>query len=91
MVAVGFRERLAGIRGVPWDHGLLLWGRSVHGRGLRRALAVVAVDATGTVAGTRILRPGGVVVFRRPGWMLEIPAAAGVPAAGASLVMTAPS
>ena len=90
-VALSSGDRLRGIRRVPPGSGLLLWGRSVHGRGLSEGLIVVEIDADGTVVGTGWLRPGGLYVARRAGWLLEVPLGAGSPAIGARLVAGRPA
>lgn len=85
-VALTFWRRLRGLRGSPAP-GLLLWGRSVHGAGLRHPLAVLHLSREGRVRGSARLAPGGIVVFGLPGWLVELPVRTPLPAAGTRLVV----
>lgn len=71
-LALRARDRFAGqVEGS--GTGVLLWTRSVHGRGRRRPLEVAFIDACGRVTGHTRLAPGRMVWRRRPCWMLELP------------------
>lgn len=86
-IAVGFGARLRGLRHDSTG-GILLWGRSVHGIGMSRPLQVIRLDRTGAVDHrVRVLRPGRLVVFPHPGWILELPAAWPSPPPGAGLFL----
>lgn len=71
-VADSFGGRLAGIHGVPDRWGVLIPGRSVHGFFIVRRLWAVGLDRTLRVVGVRLLRPGGLAVFRNGASVLEL-------------------
>jgi hypothetical protein len=85
LVARTHRERFRGLRPRPRGRGLLLAGRSVHGRGMREGLRVVSLDAAGRVRRVALLRPRGVFVDRGARWILELPLESGAPAEGTAL------
>lgn len=57
-VAVTFRERWRGLRTSKCEHGLLLPVTSVHGRGIRSYLQVVALDDQDVILSFDYLKPG---------------------------------
>lgn len=57
-VAATFRERWHGLRAYECGHGLLLPVTSVHGRGMRTCLQVVALDDQDVILSFGYLKPG---------------------------------
>ena len=88
LAAATFAERLAGLRGVPGGHGLLLWARSVHGWGLRAPVRVVQLEGEGVVGECRWLEPRRHLRWDTASWTLELPAWQPWPPEGARLRAT---
>ena len=86
MAASGLRHRRSGLCPLALGWGLLLAGRSVHGRGMAEPLTVVGLDAAGAVIGSTPLAPGGRVTFPGAVAVLELPAGVAVPDPGTALV-----
>ncbi|NNC92158.1 MAG: hypothetical protein HKN80_06665 [Acidimicrobiia bacterium] len=85
ILAVGFIERLRGLRPHSDGRALLLRGRSVHSIGMKESLWVVGLDREGVAIETRLLRPGRFRRIRRAIWMLEFSAAEPPPPIGSTL------
>jgi hypothetical protein len=85
VVARRLGDRIAGMRAVPTDHGVLLRTCSVHGFGMDAPLGVVAMDGEGLVRAVRILRPRKLVWLAGTRWIAELPAAWPLPAPGIRL------
>ncbi len=86
-MALDRRARLHGLAPATTDRGLVLRTRSVHGFGMRTPLAVLVLDAAGTVIDRALLRPWTVVVAPAATWITEIPATVVPPPAGTELVL----
>jgi hypothetical protein len=71
-LAVGFRERLAGMLRKDIDT-VLLPVRSIHTWGMQEPIRAVAVDRSGIVIATVIVGPRSVVRWRDARWILEVP------------------
>lgn len=84
-VASTWRTRRAGLAPLPLGWGLLIAGRSVHGRGLCAPLAVVGIDPAGVVIGAVTLRPGSLVKVAGAAAILELPVSVAIPDPGAVL------
>ena len=89
LAAVAMRHRRTGLRPLALGWGLLIAGRSVHGRGMAEPLAVVGLDAAGTVVGSSRLVPGGRVEMAGAVAVLELPAGVTVPQPGTVLTWAA--
>jgi len=85
LVACTRRERWRGLRPRARGGGLLLVGRSVHGRGMQEALRVVSLDALGRVRRVALLRPGAFFVDGGAKWIVEVPLGRGAPSEGTTL------
>ena len=73
MVAHGFWQRLGGIHLAPRCAGVLIPGWSVHGLFILRRLWAIGLTDALEVVGVRSLGPGGLVVFKGAGAVLEVP------------------
>jgi uncharacterized membrane protein (UPF0127 family) len=85
--ATSFRQRLAGIRGVPVGDGVVMRTASVHGRGLSAPLHVIWLDGSGTIIERTTLQPGGTARCRGAVWAIEVPWSATVPGAPGDAVV----
>ena len=82
LLAVGFRRRLRGIRGVPPGWGVLLRTVSIHTFGLSYPLTVITLDGLGRVRRAGRVPPGRVVLDPGAVWIMETPSAGRPPGAG---------
>ncbi len=89
LAAAAMRHRRTGLRPLALGWGLLIAGGSVHGRGMAEPLAVVGLDAAGTVVGSSRLVPGGRVKMAGAVAILELPAGVTVPQPGTVLTWAA--
>jgi hypothetical protein len=89
LAATTMRQRWIGLGPLPLGWGLLVAGRSVHGRGMREALTVVGLDAGGAVTGAIRLVPGGRVTMAGAVAILELPVGVTVPDTGRVLTWEA--
>ncbi|MBU1226614.1 MAG: hypothetical protein KJ698_05325 [Actinobacteria bacterium] len=85
LVPRGFRQRLAGMRGVPPGWGVLLRTASVHTFGMRRPVVVIGISGSGGVRWARPMPPGRVVFDPGSTWIAELPGAAAGPPSGPAL------
>ena len=75
LAAVAMSHRRQGLRPLAMGWGLLVAGRSVHGRGMAEPLTVVGLDAGGGVTGSAgSFRAGG------SRWPLRLPSSSCRPA-----------
>jgi hypothetical protein len=77
------RQRLVGVHGATG--GVLLRARSVHGFGLRSAIAVLVLDREGLVLTARVVRRGEIVWVPGAAWIAEFTAPVTLPAPGSAL------
>lgn len=84
-----FRQRLAGLRRQPPDHGLLMAASSVHGLGMGRGLWAVGLGTGWRVLAVRRVERGHLVWVRGARWILELPADRDPPPLGAVLALDA--
>jgi hypothetical protein len=91
MVPTTFRGRLAGIRQAPPGHGVLLAAAAIHSIGLKRSVAVLALDRGGEVLATHELAPN--TTWRNVGasWILELPIESATPPAASMVLLEAPN
>ena len=76
------RARWRGLRPRAQGRGLLLAGRSVHGRGMKETLRVVSLDAAGRVRRVALLHPGRVFVDAGARGIIELPVSRPAPRVG---------
>ena len=86
LAAVAMRHRRTGLRPLALGWGLLVAGRSVHGRWMAEPLFVVGLDAGGAVTGSARLDPGGRVALSDAVAVLELPGGVIIPDSGTVLV-----
>jgi hypothetical protein len=79
------RQRWNGLGALPLGWGLLVAGRSVHGRGMCEAVTVVGLDGGGGVTGATRLVAGGRVTMAGAVAVLELPADVTAPEEGTVL------
>ena len=80
------RHRRTGLHPLALGWGLLVAGRSVHGRWMAEPLFVVGLDAGGAVTGSARLDPGGRVALSGAVAVLELPGGVTMPESGTVLV-----
>ena len=69
VLLTGFNQRRRGIRGVQLP--VVLWTRSIHTFGMNRSVESVWIDRHGQVESIVRLRPGRLVIRRRPFVVVE--------------------
>jgi uncharacterized membrane protein (UPF0127 family) len=78
-------QRLVGLMGRHSPESMLFQTRSVHGFGMGRPVAVMAIGHDSTVIGSKVLAPNRMVIFGRARYLLELPVEAQLPPAGAPI------
>ena len=91
MVPTSFREHLAGIKHAPPGYGVLLPTTAIHSIGLKRSVAIVALDRVGEVLATDVLAPNTTWRNVRASWILELPIESAVPPAASMVLLAAPN